>query len=420
MDPYNLLVYILAYIGLLLVSFYFIGMLKYYKKKEHPPRTDLTVSIIIPAYNEEKSIERTIRTALALEYPAENLEVIVVDDGSKDMTYPIARSILEELENSKKKHPTMRVFTKPNGGKGSALNLGINQSKSEIVLTMDADTFAKPDSLKKMMGYFYGKEVMSVTPAIGIYKPQGLWQRVQHIEYYMSVFLRKSFSVLNAVHITPGAFAAYRRAFFTKHGGFDEHNITEDIEVALRVQSNHYVIENTPYAVIYTLAPRTFRQFLNQRKRWYTGYLTNLWQYKHLFTPRYGPLGIMVLPAAMTTLVLAIVLTIYSVMKAISHVHDSLTLLQSTGFQFTGFFDINKYILEQFIYQVFSQPIFLFAMLFIFLLSIYVSYSRRTMHYKEGIKLNFVLFILTYSFVYALFWIISLLYLLFGKKVKWK
>jgi cellulose synthase/poly-beta-1,6-N-acetylglucosamine synthase-like glycosyltransferase len=79
------------------------------------------------------------------------------------------------------KHPRVSVFTKPNGGKGTALNLGIKKSKCEIVLTMDADTFAQPDSLRKMIGHFYSKDVMCVSPSMGIYQPKTVGKRVQQI-----------------------------------------------------------------------------------------------------------------------------------------------------------------------------------------------------------------------------------------------
>lgn len=419
MDIYSFLVYALCFIGLFLVSFYSLGMLKHYKKTIRGPRTDLKVSIIIPAYNEEKSIERTMRSVAALEYPANNLEIIVVDDGSKDNTYSIAKRVAGEIRK-KGNSPKIIVITKTNGGKGSALNLGISKSQSEIVVTMDADTFTRPDSLKKMMGYFYSPDVMSVTPTIGIHEPKSIWQRIQHVEYYVSTYLRKSFAIINAIHITPGAFAAYRREFFNKYGGFDVGNITEDIEVALRVQYNHFIIENTPSAVVYTIAPRTFRQFLTQRKRWYTGYVHNLWKYKKLFSKEYGAMGMIVLPAALTTLVMALVLTVYSLIKSISQIRDGLVLLQSTGFEFGGWMEINQFVLMQFLYKFFSQPIFIFTAMFIFFLCMYLVFSRKTMKYNEGVMINLVLFLALYSLVYTTFWLISLMYVAIGRKAKWR
>lgn len=420
METYSLLVYAMTYIGLFLISFYALGVWSHSRKPEPKERTDFTVSIIIPAYNEEKSIENTIKTALALEYPVENIEIIVVDDGSKDLTYKIAKELETKINNSGKSYPELKVYTKPNGGKGSALNFGIGKAKSEIIVSMDADTFVKPDSLKKMLGYFYSENVAAVTPAMGVHNPKGIWQRIQHIEYYMSVFLRKSFAVLNAVHITPGAFCAYRKSFFDKYGGYDEDNLTEDMELALRIQEHHFIIENSPYAVVYTLAPHTFKELLAQRKRWYTGFIQNIWNYRRMFLPKYGTLGIVVLPAAVITLLLSIILIIYSSIKTISNIHTTLNLMQATGFQFNGWLQINKYIIEQFIYYIFTQPLSLFSLIFIVILAFYVGYSKKTMKYKEAVMLNFLIFIVTYSVLLVFFWVVSILYVISGGKVKWK
>src|SRR3989344_3245154 len=266
MDVYLILVYTLSYIGLLATSFYIINLLTYYKTKKKPsPSIKKTVTIIIPAYNEEKSIASTINSAVSLNYSKENLEIIVIDDGSKDKTYEIAREFISD------KNQKVRVFTKPNGGKGSALNLGIKKAGGEIIITMDADTIVHPNSLKKMIGYFTEDDVMSVAPAMGVFEPKNIWRRIQQIEYYMGVFLRKSFASMNAIHITTGAFSAYRKIFFEKHGGFDEKNITEDLEVALRIQSHGYILENAEEAAVYTIGPGTFRSLMVQRRRWYTG-----------------------------------------------------------------------------------------------------------------------------------------------------
>src|SRR3989344_403136 len=154
MEVYDAFVYTLAYIGLLATSFYIINLVTYYKNKpEIKESTDKKVTIIIPAYNEEKSIEKTIKSALSLDYPKEKIEIIVVDDGSKDNTYEIAKRFASEH------NPKVRIFTKKNGGKGTALNKGIKESTGEIIVTMDADTAVNADALKKMIGFFSEKDV---------------------------------------------------------------------------------------------------------------------------------------------------------------------------------------------------------------------------------------------------------------------
>lgn len=414
-DLYIIFAYVLGYIGLVAVSFYVINLLFYYKREKQPgAKEDKIVSIIIPAFNEEKSIARTIESALNLDYTDKKLEIIVVDDGSRDRTYQIAK----KFESNKGK--SVRVFTKTNGGKGSALNLGISKAKGEIIISMDADTFVKSDAVKIMVGHFRNEDVWSVTPSMGVYKPTSFLGRIVQIEYYMGVFLRKTFSTMNAIHITPGAFSAYRKSFFLKYGGYDVGNITEDLEVGLRIQSKHGIIENASKAVVYTISPQSFRSLLIQRRRWYTGLVKNLWDYRELFGFRHGALGAFVLPLILVTLPLSIFLTLYSLIKVLLKLNEDLSFLNAINFRFNGLVEINSFLFKNLIYTLFSRPIFLMAALFIVLVGLYVVFSRREMGYKESNKLNFVLFILFYSFLFSFWWIVSFFYLLFGKKVSWR
>lgn len=415
MAVYYLLVYCLSYLGLFATSFYVLSLISFYKQKRNFKLGNVkTVSIIIPAYNEEKSIARTINSALELDYPKDLMEIIIIDDGSKDDTYRIAKTFVSL------NHPVVKVLTKKNGGKGSALNYGIANCKSEIVLTMDADTFAKPDSLKEMIKLFHDDYVMAVTPSMGIHNPKTIWQRVQQIEYYLGVFLRQSFASVNAMHITPGAFSAYRRKFFVDYGGYDEHNLVEDLEIALRIQSHNYSIENSAKSVVYTISPKTFKQLMVQRRRWYVGLVQNLWNYRRLFGFKNGPLGVMVLPVAVIGVILSVSLTVYSIFKTLIQVREDLFSLSGINFKFIDLFEINSYTLSTFFYRLFSEPIFLIGFVFIILVILSLFFSKMHMKFKESLKLNFVLFLIFYSILSAFWWIVSLVYILFSKKVVWR
>ena|SRR3989344_8165078 len=412
MEIYNFLVYTLAYIGFFAASYYAISLITFYRKKDLDRLSDdFKVSIIIPAYNEEKSIERTIQSALSLHYPKNRLEIIVVDDGSKDKTFSLAKKFSSKV---------VKVYSKKNGGKGSALNYGIDRAMGEIIVSMDADSFVQEDALKRMVVFFENPKVMAVTPSMGVYKPKGFLQRIQHIEYYMGVFLRKSFATVNAIHITPGAFSAYRKSFFQKYGGYDEGNITEDLEIALRIQSNNFIIENSPKSVVYTIAPSKFRELLVQRKRWYVGLIKNLIRYKSLFGFKRGPLGSLVLPVAVSTVILSVILTGYSIIRGLREIKQELLSLQSVDFRFNDVFELNSYLFSNFFFQLFSSKVFLLSFLFIFLLIFYISFSRSQMKYSESIKLNFLLFMFFYGFLFAFWWALSFIYFLFNKKVVWR
>lgn len=412
---YEIVVYILAYVGLFATSFYFINLISHYRKKPRElEREDVLVTIIIPAYNEEESIARTIESALSLDYRKDKLEIIVVDDGSKDKTYEIAKKFVS------KAGPTVKVFTKPNGGKGSALNLGIKNAKGDIIVSMDADSFVNADALRKMVPYFDNEMVMAVTPSMGVYKPKGILQRVQQVEYYMGVFLRKSLSTINAIHITPGAFSAYRKSFFLKYGGYDEGNITEDLEIALRIQSKGYAIENSPKSVVYTMSPNTFNSLLVQRRRWYTGLIKNLWNYRRLFGFKRGPLGTLVLPVAVSTVFLSVFLTSYIVIKTLLNVKKDLLSMQAINFRFNDYFEFNSYAFKNFLYQIFSSPVFLLSIILICLIAFYLTFSRRHIQFKEKIRGSFILFIILYSLLFTFWWLSSAIYLIFNRKIKWR
>jgi len=289
-----ILFYVGVFFTLFVAIFYLVTLLENRGRVKDPvPKRFPRISIVVPAYNEEKNIQKTLKSLQRLDYPKEKLDLIFVDDGSTDNTYEIA-----------KKFKGVRVFRKENGGKGSAVNFGIKRARGEFVAVLDADSFVSRGSLKKMVGYFEREKVMAVTPALKVYNPKGFWQRVQYVEYLFSMFFRKIFSFLQGVYVTPGPLSIYRKSFFKKHGYFDEKNITEDLEIALRIQSNNYEIQNSINASVYTVAPNSFRGLMTQRVRWFTGLVDNLYSYKHLFGRNYGSLGMFILPVVGFSIIL--------------------------------------------------------------------------------------------------------------------
>jgi len=411
----EIVIYISAYIGLFAVTFYFLNLIR--KPREKPLAFDESkaekITIIIPAFNEEKGIAKTIESALSVDYPKNKLEIIVVDDGSRDRTFEIA---------SKFKNRGVRVFRKKvNGGKGAAINLGIKNAKGSIIFTMDADnTIIEKKALRIMAPYFQDKRVMCVAPIMAIYKPKGVLQRVQQIEYLLGVFLRKSFANMNAVHITPGAFSAYRKEFFDKYGGFEEHNLTEDLEIALRIQSHHYMIQNTLNTVVFTVAPNKFNALLKQRRRWYTGLMKNFWKYKNLFSRQYGALGTIVLPTAIVTVIISVFLTLYLAIRSLIEIKKELILLESVNFNFLNALELNKFVFERFVFNFSSDPISLFFVLFTFIVFGYMIFARRKVKEELRIKISFVLFSALYAFLFAFWWIVSIFYVLLNRKVSWR
>lgn len=411
MEFISYVIYASIYIGLIATSFYILSFWSdSKKKKEFYSDTELPkVSVIIPAYNEEKSIEKTIESVLKSDYP--DFEVIVVDDGSKDKTFELAK----KFENEK-----VRVFTKKNGGKGSALNLGIGEAKGEIIFTMDADTFVDSKSMKNMVRYFKNPHIMSVTPAMVIHKPKSILQRVQYVEYLLGLFLRKAFASLKSIYIAPGAFSAYRKTFFDKYGGYDVRNITEDLEMALRIQSKGYYTENCPDAPAYTIAPSKFKPLLIQRRRWYFGLIKNVWKYKHIFGRKYGDLGMFVLPIAWISIIFSVFVTCYLFFKTMFDVRSNLLFLQNTDFNFSWASNFNLFTLERAFFLFFTNPVVIFILVFMLLLGFFIYYASRKVGKIHNIYFNLPLFFLLFAILFGFWWVVSIIYAIFKREVKWR
>ena len=256
----------------------------------HPKTT-----IIVPCYNEENTVKKTIYSLLALTYPKERLEIIMVDDGSVDNTW----QVLQQFKNNSQ----VTLLSKKNGGKYTALNLGLEHASGELVGCLDADSFVDRNALLEIIPYFNSPSVMAVTPAIKVYEPRTLIQYIQKAEYSLSIFIRRVFAELNTLFITPGPFSIFRKEFFDTFGGYRHAYNTEDLEIALRIQSNHYTIKNAHTASVYTVVPDTFRKLFAQRLRWTYGFLKNIFDYRFLFfSKQHGNLGFVVLPFATVSL----------------------------------------------------------------------------------------------------------------------
>lgn len=255
-----------------------------------------SVAVIVPCYNEAATIAATCDSLLALNYPKEKLEIILVDDGSTDAT-PAAMARFAE-------HPQVRIIRKENGGKHTALNAGIATTKAELVGCLDADSFVEPDALREIVPCFTDARIMATTAAMSVHKPKTFIQHMQNAEYFFGITLRHTLASVNGLYVTPGPFSFYRHNIIKELGGFRYGHQTEDMEMALRIQRAGYNIENAPRARVYTKSPHTLAGLLKQRTRWTTGFLRNiLGEYRGLINNRLnGALGMLVLPAALTSI----------------------------------------------------------------------------------------------------------------------
>ncbi len=248
------------------------------------------VSIVVPAYNEEVNAARTVKSLLMQDYG--NLQVIFVDDGSKDNTYMNVKAAFED-------YPNVFVYTKPNGGKASALNFGIEKASSDFVVCIDADTQLKPDAVSELMKKFdmEGK-VGAVAGNVKVGNEINMITRWQSIEYITSQnFDRRAFDLLNCITVVPGAIGAFRREAVIKAGGFTTDTLAEDCDLTMRLHRNGFIVRNCNEAMSYTEAPETMKQFLRQRFRWSFGVMQCFWKHRDaVFNPKYKNFGMVALP----------------------------------------------------------------------------------------------------------------------------
>jgi len=395
--------FISMFTGVLFLITYFenINNLKNPKIKKYP-----SVCIVIPAHNEEKSIAGTIKSALEIDYPKNKIKIIVVENGSSaDKTYEIAK----KYENER-----VKVISLKKGGKGNAMNHVIKKIKSEIFISMDADTYADSDVLKKMIGYFQDNKVMAVTPTMKSKFNDTIIQKIQNVEYLVGAFLRKVFHFLNSIYVTPGAFTAYRKEFFDRYGGFDTKNITEDIEMSMRIQSKKYKIANAFDASVFTITPNKFMNLFWQRVRWYLGYIETMIQYrKVIYSTKHGYLGILVGPAATISIFYIIYLTLTLIFK----LFINLIQLYSLKNYISGpGIILEKYKLVPFFIN-FSVPVyigFIALLMTIYMFFVAKKHSNDTSNYGLG----YVFFTLFYISLAAIWWIAAIFYKIFGKELR--
>jgi len=249
------------------------------------------VAVLIPAYNEEKVIERTVRAALDSIYP--NLRVIVIDDGSKDRTLEVTRrAFATEAATGR-----VLILTKPNSGKAEALNYGIQHiGDAELFVGIDADTIIAPDAISRLVPHFINPKVAAIAGNAKVGNRVNLWTRWQALEYITSQnFERRALDILGAVSVVPGAIGAWRVSAVREAGGFQTDTVAEDADLTMALLRLGYRVEYEDMALAYTEAPTSANGLMRQRFRWSFGILQSVFKHRAVFA-RKGALGWVALP----------------------------------------------------------------------------------------------------------------------------
>jgi cellulose synthase/poly-beta-1,6-N-acetylglucosamine synthase-like glycosyltransferase/peptidoglycan/xylan/chitin deacetylase (PgdA/CDA1 family) len=243
------------------------------KPAEPPPAAPgALISVLIPAYNEARVIESSVRRVLASEHEA--LEVIVIDDGSSDETSAIVASAFAGEER-------VKLLTAANGGKARALNQGLALARGAIVVALDADTQFEPQTIARLARWFADPAIGAVAGSAKVGNRVNLVTRWQAIEYVTAQNLeRRALAGLGAIMVVPGAVGAWRRAALDAVGGFPVDTLAEDQDLTIAVQRAGWRVANDPEAVAWTEAPQSFRALARQRFRWSFGTLQCLWKHR--------------------------------------------------------------------------------------------------------------------------------------------
>ena len=268
---------------------------------------EVAVSIIVPAYNEEVNVVKTINNLLLQDYP--NFDIVFIDDGSTDATLQLIQKKFDTIAK-------VNINTKPNGGKASALNYGISCTKSDFVVCIDADTQLKNDALTQLMKCFAiqtknNQEIGAVAGNVKVGNGHTMLTKWQSIEYTTAQnFDRRAFDLINGITVVPGAIGAFKKEAIQKAGGFTTDTLAEDCDLTIRILRAGYKVVNCVTAIAITEAPETLNEFMKQRFRWSFGVIQAFFKNKDAcFNPKYKGLGMIALP---NILIFQIILPIFA------------------------------------------------------------------------------------------------------------
>src|SRR3989338_8046708 len=397
MEPLTAVYLILFFFGIFFV-FVFLILHKRYSEDlysyNYPSRIPF-VSILVPAYNEEKTISDTVNSLINLKYPKNKIEIIIINDGSKDNTLAVAKRL-------SKKYSQLKVLNKENSGKANSLNEAIKVAKGELIAVVDADSYPESDALFKMVGYFEEKEVSAVTSRVLVKNKKNYLERFQVLDYSIIAWTRKLLDFVNSVYVTNGPLSVYRKSTVKKIGGFDPKNLTEDIEITWHILSIGHKTKMSYSAIVYTTVPDNLKSWINQRVRWNLGGIQTVKKYwRFMFGNPDNMFGYFVIPYVSASFMFAIV----GFLLAVRYfwIHGSYYAV-SSFYLFEGY--------NPFKFNTFSfSPTLLMFLASLFLIISITYYKIGFKHSETGNKS--ILKIFAYSMVYRSLYIIPLLIALY-------
>lgn len=367
-----------------------------------------SVSILMPAYNEEDVVVGAIESSLDIEY--ENLDIIFVDDGSSDLTYSKAKKFED--------NPNIKLIQhSENQGKGRALNTALENTDSKYTIVQDADSEIDGQLIRKSVSKLEkDKDTGAVIGSIRPLKSDSFVQKLQVIEYTLTNFYRNLMSHVDILDMTPGAYSMYRTEHIKKLDGFDEDNLTEDIELAWRIRRDGKSIEMAFHEATHTEFPDTMRSLYHQRVRWARGFMRNVYEKRDMFfNDDYGWFGRFQLPVQVLVTSVSIVGFLLVSIGLAQGLFDMIIRVSSRGLELPsiGFENIKRTLLG--ISAVIYIP--MIASLGFSAYELKVAYSESSMKIRDAPPLVFYLSV--FFMIKGFFWMVAILKELTGSKKTW-
>jgi len=390
--------------------------------KKEPLKKYPGMSIVVPVWNEEKTIAHTLDSMITMkEHYKGKLEIIVVDDYSTDKSFEI-------MSGYAKKHDFIRCFYKDKNksrGKSESLNQGFGVASHELVGCVDADSYPDPDSLNYIAEEFADPKVGAVTTKLVVMKPKRIVEWFQHIEYIYSNFILMAFDALDSVYITRGPLSLYRKDVMEEINGFlpAHQTPTEDMEITFRIRKAGYEIRGSKKAKVYTSVMRTWKDLFWQRMRWNRGTLINFWMHRDMFfNSRFGMFSMFVLPTASLMIAMVGFIIMYMVYVTGSFFFEKAVQIYwivSTGY-YPDMYQLADYVRGG-MYNNSSGHVVLFVAILVTFVLVNGFGFRES---KERFSLRYIFFLALTPFVYnpimIFFWASALVLQTTKNGVRWR
>jgi len=283
----GLLVVFFGFINLIRMSAFLVGsdlynLLHHIKKRRMDKSSRPTVSVVIPAYNEEANIIQCVQSVFNNNYPRELFEIIVIDDGSTDSTVQL-------LKEFKKKNTKAKVqfVSQKSAGKAHALNLGMKKyAKGELVMCLDSDSQLHPEAIKRAVSYFEDPKVMALASNVKIQQTKGILNLIQLFEYLICHQMKRAQTIFNIEYIIGGIGSTFRKSYLEYIDYYDSNTVTEDIDITMKILKNGNRNVKILFAhdvISYTQSVLTIPDLVRQRFRWKWGRYQTFLKNKHMF-----------------------------------------------------------------------------------------------------------------------------------------